>query len=299
MPEINITAWSPIKEARIHSCGVSVHAPGASFGPYRMDEYEFVWILEGEVRADYGGTAIRCVPGSVLLSIPGMTYSYKGASRRRTVHVYLSFSMRPNPPLGWPPPMRFPRARHPRHDSLYHALFRHLMSFEKQDSAKTAPAATSALNLMLRAFISGNDSLVPIPVATLPRQMERALSLITEHALVSPHGRLSLGMIANHVSVSRQHLCRMFRQYAGAGPLAYDRNLRLEQAALLLARTSFIIKEIADRTGFVSPFHFSRAFKALYGCAPQRYRSRYGAGDERIPNPLTRVFRKLLRETPA
>jgi AraC-like DNA-binding protein len=34
------------------------------------------------------------------------------------------------------------------------------------------------------------------------------------------------------------------------------------------------ITEIASRVGFKDPSHFSRAFKALYGCSPAEFRKR-------------------------
>jgi len=53
---------------------------------------------------------------------------------------------------------------------------------------------------------------------------------------------------------------------------------RLERSLLLLARTDLSVQEIAADTGFVSPFHFSRSFRAVYGAPPSRVRSGLRAG---------------------
>ncbi len=58
---------------------------------------------------------------------------------------------------------------------------------------------------------------------------------------------------------------------------------RLERSLLLLARTDLSVQEIAADTGFVSPYHFSRSFRAVYGLAPSRMRSALDAGE--VPPP--------------
>jgi AraC family transcriptional regulator of arabinose operon len=49
-------------------------------------------------------------------------------------------------------------------------------------------------------------------------------------------------------------------------------NLRLRQAARLLEFTSLSVGAIAREVGYLSPFHFSRQFKAYFGLSPSLFR---------------------------
>jgi transcriptional regulator GlxA family with amidase domain len=54
------------------------------------------------------------------------------------------------------------------------------------------------------------------------------------------------------------------------------------RAAALLVKTNYQVQEIAFLTGFESQYHFSRAFKSVFGSNPSAYR-RSGAAGAKIP----------------
>jgi transcriptional regulator GlxA family with amidase domain len=54
-------------------------------------------------------------------------------------------------------------------------------------------------------------------------------------------------------------------------PKRYFDRLRLEKAAELLRQNRYSIAEIADLLGYSSPFHFSRAFRELFGVPPSTF----------------------------
>jgi len=61
-------------------------------------------------------------------------------------------------------------------------------------------------------------------------------------------------------------------------PHAYATALRVWMAQSALAGSRAPAAEIAERLGFASPQHFSRAFKAVTGLTPHQYRRRWAAG---------------------
>lgn len=87
----------------------------------------------------------------------------------------------------------------------------------------------------------------------------------------------------------RRHLFRAFRAELGASPAEAQRLLRLDRAAVLLARSNLQVQEIAEATGFASPFHFSRAFRKIYGRSPRAFRAAIAAGAPLPPIRLVRV----------
>jgi len=71
---------------------------------------------------------------------------------------------------------------------------------------------------------------------------------------------------------SRASLSRLFRITLGVSPKRWLTELRLEEAARLLARHQQPVADVALRVGYLSVFSFSRAFKRKYGASPAHYR---------------------------
>jgi AraC-like DNA-binding protein len=86
---------------------------------------------------------------------------------------------------------------------------------------------------------------------------------------------LSVQAIAQALNCSRRHLYNAFDDEP-EGVAGYLVAQRLEAARRDLEdplRLALSITEIAYERGFSSPAHFSRAFKARYGCAPRDWRA--------------------------
>src|ERR1041384_853904 len=87
--------------------GVEVFPPGASFGPTRMQDYEFVLVIEGGGTVYCDDRELRAGPGTILLWRPGMTDRYDFDTKRRTVQAYTHFNLE-LPASGWPPQEEWP-----------------------------------------------------------------------------------------------------------------------------------------------------------------------------------------------
>lgn len=65
---------------------------------------------------------------------------------------------------------------------------------------------------------------------------------------------------------------RIFRVAVGCSPSEYLTELRLKQAALLLATTSLSVSEVALEVGYMSLSHFAKAFRMRFGHTPREFR---------------------------
>ena len=61
------------------------------------------------------------------------------------------------------------------------------------------------------------------------------------------------------------------KEMTGTAPSDFIRNLRLQQATLLLENKDLSITQIAYAVGFTSQTHFSSAFKKVYGLSLMEY----------------------------
>ena len=72
--------------------------------------------------------------------------------------------------------------------------------------------------------------------------------------------------------VNQAYLCRLFRRYDRQSPYQFLLRLKLNPAAELLHQPGALVKQAAEAAGFEDPFHFSRAFKRMFGLPPDEFR---------------------------
>ncbi|MDW8343010.1 MAG: helix-turn-helix domain-containing protein [Verrucomicrobiae bacterium] len=272
----------------VTAAGVAVFPPRATFGPRTLSDFEFVWIMEGNVVAHFDGQRVEAGPGTVILARPGMTDQYEWDRERRTIHGYFHFTIANQ--RRWPPFDRWPLARTMPEDDVIRPLFRYVLKLTAEPSACAADHVASVVEVMLGAFLRGSLALAPEPIMTLPVAVERALQAIHDAVYAPGAEEITLDALAARACVTRQHLCRLFRQHLQLGPMETLRLMRAQSAATLLGRTTMSVKEIAEATGFANPFHLSRVFRQTYGLSPQQYRTALWGG---VPLPINPVAERL------
>lgn len=87
---------------------------------------------------------------------------------------------------------------------------------------------------------------------------------------------VSLTEIANNLSVSIEHLSRVFKKETGFEYIKYLNMLRFKKAEELLKNDDNLsITEIAYKCGFNDSNYFSDKFKKYYGVSPLKYKKQY------------------------
>lgn len=81
----------------------------------------------------------------------------------------------------------------------------------------------------------------------------------------------SLSRAAQACGVGPEYLSRLFRAHTGETAATFLTRLRMNHAAKLLQRDGLGVKAAGLAVGFSDPYHFSRAFKAVYGLAPRDF----------------------------
>ena len=98
--------------------------------------------------------------------------------------------------------------------------------------------------------------------------LERVMNAINSHLDDSD---LSVDLIAEEVGISRVHLHRKMKELTGQTPHDFIRNIRLKQAANLLANRGMNVTEVMYACGFSNSASFSTVFKKFYGMSPRDY----------------------------
>jgi AraC family L-rhamnose operon transcriptional activator RhaR len=86
---------------------------------------------------------------------------------------------------------------------------------------------------------------------------------------------LTLGDLAEQLSIAEAYLVRRFKAATGLPPMAWLNRLRAERAAALLLRTDAPVAEIGRAVGWEDPNYFARRFRAHFGLSATDYRIQF------------------------
>jgi transcriptional regulator GlxA family with amidase domain len=120
------------------------------------------------------------------------------------------------------------------------------------------------LSDILRTEGTRQSGATPWNLPLAPEKLKQALELMIKN-IDDP---VPLARLASSINVSRRQLERQFVNRLGKSPYRYYLELRLERARQLVEGTTLPLVEIAVACGFVSPSHFSKSYREVFGCTP-------------------------------
>ena len=110
----------------------------------------------------------------------------------------------------------------------------------------------------------------PIEKAPFPRDtVQRILQYCADHY----REELTVGTVAERLSVSRSCVSHIFSSRIGVNFCDYINTLRLTDAEELLRNGNYTVTEIANLSGFTTIRTFNRAFLKKHGISPSAYRN--------------------------
>lgn len=140
--------------------------------------------------------------------------------------------------------------------------------------AVVAGLAAALFGLAMRAWL-GQGGPQPGLLALLAHPR---LQAAVQAMLDAPQDEWPLERLAEVCHLSRATFARQFRQVGGATPGDVLQQLRMAQAARLLAHGKMGTAEIGEAVGYQSEAAFNRVFKKYSGVGPGTYRRRLRSG---------------------
>ena len=113
-------------------------------------------------------------------------------------------------------------------------------------------------NTVRKIELKGNDAAL----------MEKIMNVVNRRIDDSD---FNVEALASEVGLSRVQLHRRMKELTGLPVGDFIRNLRLQQAAKLLAAGDTTVSQVTYAVGFSNPTHFSTAFKKHFGVTPSEY----------------------------
>ncbi|KUO09054.1 AraC family transcriptional regulator [Streptomyces sp. DSM 15324] len=264
-------------------------APGYEIDrPRGSDSWLFTWTTAGGGLLRQGASEVRAGTGDLVVLAPGVPHGYAvapGAPRWRFWWAHCQ--ARPS----WTPWLRpygtddglyavsrVPEALHPRVETAFWRLYadarRPGEAEEAPDGSGIAVAhGTTARELALCALeeavlLTTAAARAPLPPPGLDERVRRVQALLA----ADPGAPHTVDSLAALVALSPSRLSHLFTEQTGQSPMRALREARLRHAARLLEGTGLPVERVAAASGFVSPFHFTRVFRARYGSPPGAYR---------------------------
>ena len=101
-----------------------------------------------------------------------------------------------------------------------------------------------------------------------------AIPIVEEYIRKNLHADLSLTALSNVAHLHPSYLSRLFKEATGQNLNRYILDLRMQLAQRLLRGSHEKIQSIAQKTGYITPQTFNRAFKKYTGFTPNEYRAK-------------------------
>lgn len=109
----------------------------------------------------------------------------------------------------------------------------------------------------------------PVPPAGRARLTRRVLETYFTDHLAEP---ISLQAVADHLGLSRSHLCRLAHHLLGDTLQRTWQRLKMDWAQVLLREPSLSVADVARRVGYADAFYFSKVFRDHTGLSPRAWR---------------------------
>lgn len=107
-------------------------------------------------------------------------------------------------------------------------------------------------------------------MAKYPLSLERMLRYIDQ----AYTERISPETLAERFSLSKEHICTLFRRELDMTVSEYVNMVKLNHAVELLSNSSMNVSQISEYLGYSSVYYFSRVFKKRYGVSPTGYQEK-------------------------
>lgn len=232
------------------------------------DEYEFIWVTDGECECVINGSKYNLKNGQAILVKGGELHSVKSDKIVKfcaiVFHPYLIcgsgesefFSNR----------IKFQRV----YDSdKERQIFLDLMDIWNGFCKRYYGFELKLKSLLIDIFsYIYENNLYSIQNTSNTGSFENILEYVHEHYAE----KISLEDIAKYVGFTSTYIITLFKKYTGKTPIEYINSYRIYKAEYLLENTEKTILEISLECGFENVGYFIRVFKNNIKTTPHQYR---------------------------
>jgi len=235
------------------------------------DAFEIYYMKEGSCTYHIDNYTFKVLQGDVIL-IPGNTShrtAYGGAVHSRLL-VNCSYEYIPEPVLERLAGVGYLYRNHKVISQLEELFAKIEHEYSHADSLSTEVLKCFTAELMFVILRHENEH-------EATKEGSNLIATVQEYIQNNYMNEVKLSVLAEMLSVSQEHLSRVFKQEAGIGFKEYLVRFRLHKAEdMLKHETGRAVSEVAYACGFNDGNYFSYKFKKAYGISPTEVRRKRG-----------------------
>lgn len=245
--------------------GIVTYRPNGRLGPRRQTYIQLVVVHRGHLQLSVNGTRHWVGEGQGILLRPGKEETFQFSETAETEHSWCQIA-ESEVPLG----LKFAPAYFEVPADCSRSFLNGMRrGWRRNPEMRNLVAERLMVSRVLAAMWEFCHGL-PVPDSCAsPEALLRLARWLEENLGCS----VTLAELARAAGISKGHLILLVRRHWQTTPMEYLWQQRLLRAAQLLRETGLSISEVADRTGFDNPFHFSRRFKQRFGNPPRLWRA--------------------------
>ena len=225
--------------------------------PERIEStYEIIYVTEGEVFLEDGGTEYHIIPGQLLILPPGRMH--RGTKKSSNVSFYwVHFRLCDELPFCKRYFSRFEWA----------SLFRELLHYNNLPVIEEDLVNAILLNILAMLSHLSHSEL---------RKFDEKAERIYEWTRIHALSGTTVSQVAEHFGYSADHITRICKRAYGIGVRELIDRFLIDRAKELLCNTDKYVKEIAAELEFPNDKAFIGFFRYHVGCFPTELRQRLG-----------------------
>jgi len=224
------------------------------------------FVAEGEGELELDGQRTRLQPGIAFSYLPGIPHKIRNDPRSPMLKYYVDFAGKGAQRLLARSPLADGKAIQVSAPDEVIEIFEMLQRNGSGEGVLAQEICTALLPVLLlkiteRAVVKGR--IEPRALASYRRARQ-----VIERQYRTLH---NVEAAARACHLDAAYLCRLFQRFGQLSPYQFLTRLKMSRAAELLLDDGLMVKEAAAELGFADAFHFSRAFKRIYGLPPERF----------------------------
>lgn len=252
---------------------------GKNFPPHVHYELEFIYVVEGNVRAVVDGVQHDVKAGEVICVGSMVDHSYILTPEKTTTLIVEFGPVFIGEKYKYITQNNFKaRIYNSDQDPEIIECMRELCSIKDEENDMSSMLIKSVLYRLFALVVKDTSTQIEEEPPSESINAQREMMAKVQNALNLVHHRykepISINEAASACGYGKSVFCKIFKNAVGVGFHQYLNAHRIEIAKYLLSETTTPIDCIADTVGYKDTKTFYRLFKASLGISPGEYRKR-------------------------
>ncbi|MFP4510357.1 MAG: AraC family transcriptional regulator [Spirochaetota bacterium] len=241
--------------------------------PFGYPSYVWLQCISGSGDLDIEGQSFDVRPGNGFLIYPGVTHHYRATGDEPWRVDWIAFEGNSVAgvldSIGRSTPGIYSVVHQERISVELHRALGLLLSKSDPRGEECSAIVYTVLMLLARLTHSRDEE----PYVAYHYRLVPVFRYIDEH-YSQP---LQIADLAEHIAVSPQYLCRLFRTYLNSRPFEYVASVRITKSKqLLIESPEMRIRDVAHAVGYDNESYFGTVFRRSEGVTPTRFRAIHG-----------------------